>query len=241
MRDMPYHKAVDTLSWAALAMPPDPTLSLAMAIHLAVNPKPTHWEPTKWTSHHLSIIHAKTSNLLEGFANMNGSMVKDWHAISGHASFFDGSTVPLPLRWYKDILLPSTDKSEHIVATHSSNKALWLYSLVSMFFGNLKNPTTFVSDTLAAMPPCTIANTTYAPSTLMCSTTSPIGPSKRGFSAPCISLQTTWYLTHSLPLCFLPMRSTSLHHLDCMQSEGECCGSGSQATWTPHGVQYTSC
>ena len=86
---MPYREAVNTLSWAALATPPDPTLSLAMAICFAVEPKPAHREPVKRTPHHPSAIHAKTNSPLEGFANANGSTAKDWHAISGHASFID--------------------------------------------------------------------------------------------------------------------------------------------------------
>ena len=151
--DVPYREAVDTLSWAALAMPPDPTLSLAMVICFAVEPKPAYWEPIKQTPHHPSVTHAKTNSPPEGFANANGSMAKDWHAISGRASFIDGSTIPLPSRQHKDIPLPSTDKGKHVVTTHGSNEASWLCSLVLTFFNALKSTTTLFSDTPAAIAP----------------------------------------------------------------------------------------
>ena len=103
MRDVPYRKAINTHSWAALAMPPDPALSLATAIHFAVEPKPAHQEPIKQTPHHPSAIYAKTNSPPEGFSNMNSSMAEDWHAILGHVSFINSSTIPFPLRWHKDI------------------------------------------------------------------------------------------------------------------------------------------
>ena len=134
MYDMPYRKAVDTLSWVALATPPDPALSLATAICFAVEPKPAHREPIKQTPHHPSVTHARTNSPPEGFANANGSTAEDWHAILQHASFIDSGTIPLPSRRHKAIPLPSTNKSKYVTATHSSNEAPWLRSLVSTFF-----------------------------------------------------------------------------------------------------------
>ena len=94
---------------------------------------------------------------------MNGSTAKDWHAILWCASFIDGGTIPFPLRQHKDIPLPSTDKSEHIAATHGSNEVSWLRSLVSMFFGTPKSTTTLFSDTPAAITPT--CNCQYHPRT----------------------------------------------------------------------------
>ena len=105
MHDMPYRKAINTLSWVTLAMPPDPALSLTMAICFTVKPKPAHREPVKWTPHHPSATHAKTNSPPEGFANANGSTAEDWHAILGRASFINSGTIPLPSRRHKDIPL----------------------------------------------------------------------------------------------------------------------------------------
>lgn len=42
-------------------------------------------------------------------------------------------------------------KSKYIAAMHSGKEALWLCSLISEIFGNLKGPTTLFSDNQAAI------------------------------------------------------------------------------------------
>jgi len=126
---------------------------------LAGNPRPAHWAASKWIPFTLSdtpnplFTHSKACNPPAGSANANDSAAEDWCAISGHASLIDGGTIPFLSKQQEDISLPSTDKSDHVAATHGSKEASWPCSLVSAIFGSLKDPTTFISDTPAATVP----------------------------------------------------------------------------------------
>jgi len=126
---------------------------------LAGNPRPAHWVASKRILFPLSntpdplFTHGKACSPSVGSANANGSAAKDGHAISRHTSLINGGTIPLPLKLQEDIPLPSTDEHDHVMMMHSGMEALWLCSLASTIFGNLKNPTTFISDTPAATAP----------------------------------------------------------------------------------------
>jgi len=156
MRDIPYREAVGTLNWAALAMRPDIAFAVATVAHFAVNPGPAHWEAVKWIFHYLLgtcdlwLTYGKASSHLEGYADANGSMAENWHAISGYASLIDGGAVLWSSK-QQEIVSLSTTKSEYVVAMHSSKEALWLHSLVSKVFGNLTSPTTLFCDNQAAI------------------------------------------------------------------------------------------
>jgi len=45
----------------------------------------------------------------------------------------------------------STTESEYVAATHGGKEALWLRSLISEVFGDIKGPTTLFSDNQAAI------------------------------------------------------------------------------------------
>jgi reverse transcriptase-like protein len=47
MRDVPYHKAVGTLNWAALTTHPDIAFTVMTIAHFAANPSPAHWNAVK--------------------------------------------------------------------------------------------------------------------------------------------------------------------------------------------------
>jgi len=126
---------------------------------LAGNPGPAHWAASKRIPFTLTdtpdplLMHDKASSPPDGSPNANGSTAEDWHATSRCASPIDSSTIPWPLKQQEDIPLPSTNEHDHVAATHSSMEASWLCSLASTIFGNLKDPTTFISDTPAATAP----------------------------------------------------------------------------------------
>jgi len=156
MRDVPYCEAVGALNWAALATHPDIAFAVATVARFAANPGPAHWEAVKQIFCYLSgtrdlwLTYSKASSPLEGYADADGSMAKDRHAISGYAFLIDGGAVLWSSK-RQEIVSLSTTESEYVVATHSGKEALWLRSLVSEVFGNLTSPTTLFCDNQAAI------------------------------------------------------------------------------------------
>jgi len=133
--------------------------TLSTAPSFAGNPGLAHWAASKQIPFTLTdtpdplFTHGKACSPSAGSANANDSAAKDWRAISGRASLIDGGTIPFLSKQQEDISSPSTDKSDHVAATHGSKEASWPCSLVSAIFGSLKDPTTFISDTPAATAP----------------------------------------------------------------------------------------
>jgi len=156
MRNVPYCKAVGALNWAALATCPDIAFAVATVARFAANPGPAHWEAVKWIFRYLLgtcdlwLTYGKVSSPLEGYADANGSMAEDWHAISGYAFLIDGGTVLWSSK-RQEIISLSTTKSKYVAATHSGKEALWLHSLVSEVFGDLTSPTTLFCDNQATI------------------------------------------------------------------------------------------
>ena len=99
IRNVPYHEAVGTLNWAALAMHPDIAFAVATVACFAANPGPAHWEAVKQIFHYLSGTHnlwltyGEASSPLEGYADADGSMAEDWCAILGYVFLIDGGAV----------------------------------------------------------------------------------------------------------------------------------------------------
>ena len=156
MCNVPYRKAVGALNWAALATCPDIAFTVATVARFAANPGPAHWKAMKQIFHYLSgmcnlwLTYGKANNPLEGYADADGSMAKDHHAISGYTFLIDGSAVSWSSK-QQEIVSLSTTKSKYIAAMHGSKEALWLCNLISEVFGNIKGPTTLFSDNQVAI------------------------------------------------------------------------------------------
>ena len=156
MCDVPYREAVGALNWAALAMCPDIVFVVAIVACFAANPGPTHWEAVKRIfryllgTRNLWLTYGKTNTPLKGYADADGSMAEDCHAISGYAFLIDSGAVSWSSKW-QEIVSLSTTESEYVVATHGGKEALWLRNLISKVFGTIKGPTTLLSDNQAAI------------------------------------------------------------------------------------------
>ena len=99
MHDKPYRKAVGALNWAALATRPDIAFAVATVAHFTANPGPAHWDAVKRIFRYLTgtrdlwLTYGETRRVLEGYADADGSMSKDRHAISGYTFLVDGGAV----------------------------------------------------------------------------------------------------------------------------------------------------
>jgi len=156
MCNVPYRKAVSALNWAALATRPDIAFAVTTVTRFAANPGPAHWEAMKQIFRYLSgtrnlwLTYGEANTPLEGYADADGSMAEDRHTISGYAFLIDGGAVSWSSK-RQEIVSLSTTESEYVAATHGGKEALWLRSLISEVFGNIKGPTTLFSDNQAAI------------------------------------------------------------------------------------------
>lgn len=156
MCNVPYHKAVSTLNWAALTTCPNIVFAVATVACSAANPRPAHWEAVKQIFHYLAGTHdlwlsyGKTRCTLAGYADVDGSMAEDQCAISGYAFLINSGTASWSSKWQEVVSL-STTESKYVAATHGMKEALWLRSLLSEVFSTIPNPTTMFSDNQAAI------------------------------------------------------------------------------------------
>jgi len=139
-----------------LATRPDIAFAVATVACFAANPGPAHWEAVKQIFHYLSgmrnlwLTYSEASNPLKGYADADSSMAEDHHAISGYAFLIDSGAVSWSLK-RQEIVSLSTTKSKYVAAMHGGKEALWLHSLISKVFSDIKGPTTLFSDNQAAI------------------------------------------------------------------------------------------
>jgi hypothetical protein len=82
---------------------------------------------------------------LTGYADADGSMAEDRHAISGYAFIIHGSAVSWSAKC-QEIVSLSTTESEYVAITHAAKEALWLRSLIQQLFNTALSSTTLLSD-----------------------------------------------------------------------------------------------
>jgi hypothetical protein len=117
----------------------------------SANPGPAHWDAVKCVFHYLAGTHdlwlgySETRCALEGFADADGSMTEDHHAVSGYAFLIDRGAVSWSSK-KQELVSLSTTESEYVAATHGMKEALWLRSLLGNIFAPVQGPTTLFSD-----------------------------------------------------------------------------------------------
>ena len=87
---------------------------------------------------------------LKGYADADGSMAEDRHAISEYAFLFHGGAVSWAAK-RQEIVSLSTTEGEYVAVTHASKEVLWLRSLISQLFDISLEPTTLFSDNQSAI------------------------------------------------------------------------------------------
>ena len=156
MHDKPYCEAVGALNWAVLTTRPDITFAVTMVARFAANPGIPHWKAVKRiycylaSTQDLWLTYGETRQVLEGYADTNGSMNEDRHAITGYMFLIDREAVSWSSE-QQEIVSLSITESKYIAAMHRMKEALWLRSLLSKIFESIKPPTTLFSDNQAAI------------------------------------------------------------------------------------------
>ena len=99
MHNKPYREAVGALNWAALTTRPDIAFAVATVARFAAKPSIVHWEAVKRIYRYLAgtcdlwMTYGETRRVLEGYADADGSMSEDRHAILGYVFLIDGGAV----------------------------------------------------------------------------------------------------------------------------------------------------
>ena len=156
MRNIPYHEAVGSLMYASLGTRPDITYAVQTVSRFAINPGPAHWEAVKKIFRYLKgprelwLSYGGIIRELTGFADADGNMAEDRHAISGYAFLLHGGAVSWTTKRQEIISLLTTE-SEYVAATYAAKEALWLRSLISQLFDTTLNATTLFSDNQSAI------------------------------------------------------------------------------------------
>lgn len=156
MRDIPYHEAVGSLMYASLGTRPDISFAVQTVSRFSTKPGWAHWEAVKRIFRYLKgtselwLSYGGTKGELTGFADADGNMAEDRHAISGYAFLLHGGAVSWSAK-RQEIISLSTTESEYVAATHAAKEALWLRSLITQLFSLELSPTTLFSDNQSAI------------------------------------------------------------------------------------------
>ena len=92
----------------------------------------------------------RSARELTGYADADGNMAEDRHAISGYAFLLHGGAVSWTAK-RQEIISLSTTESEYIATTYAAKEALWLRSLISQLFDINLEATTLFSDNQSAI------------------------------------------------------------------------------------------
>jgi len=144
---VPYHEAVGSLMYAALGTRPDIAYAVQTVSRFSSKPGLDHWEAVKRIFRYLKgtrelwLAYGGEEKDLLGYADADGNMAEDRHAISGYAFILHGGAVSWSAK-RQEIVSLSTTESEYVAATHAAKEALWLRSLLSQLFSMELEPTT---------------------------------------------------------------------------------------------------
>jgi hypothetical protein len=148
--------------YAAVATHPDIAFTIRILSHFSTSPGHAHWEAVKrvfrylkgmrelWLTFGNNTRDASHSHDFIGYADTDGSMQEDRHAISGYAFLIDGGAVSWSSK-RQEIVVLSTTEAKYVTATHAAKEALWLCTFVSEIFGPISNATTLYSDNQSAI------------------------------------------------------------------------------------------
>ena len=156
MRNIPYQEAVGSLMYASLGTRPDITYAVQTVSRFSKNPGEAHWEAVKRIFRYLKgtkefwLTYGGPQKELKGYADADGSMAEDRHAISGYAFLLRGGAISWAAK-RQEIVSLSTTESEYVAVTHASKEAIWLRSLITQLFDIELEPTTLFSDNQSAI------------------------------------------------------------------------------------------
>jgi len=156
MKKIPYHEAIGSLIYAAIATCPDITFAISILSQFLENPGEVHWEAIKRVFHYLAgtkthaLTYRNECHDLIGFTDADGASQEHCHAISGFAFLINGATVSWALH-KQELITLSTAKAEYVTTTHAAKECIWLCRLTEPLFSPASTPTTLYCNNQAAL------------------------------------------------------------------------------------------
>ncbi len=160
MRDVDYRGMLGALMYASIGTRPDISFAVSTLSRFSINPGPAHLNAVKRVFRYLAgtkdlwLTYGGVANSgdggLKGYADADGSMAEDRHAISGYAFIIDGGAVSWSSK-RQEIISLSTTESEYVAAAHASKEAMWLRQFIGQVFKPFTTPTTLFCDNQSAI------------------------------------------------------------------------------------------
>ena len=142
--------------YASLRTRLDITYAVQTLSCFSTKPETAHWEAIKCVFCYLKgmkelwLSYGGEEKKLVGYADADGNMAEDRHAILGYAFLIHGGAVSWTTKW-QEIISLSTTESEYIAATYAAKEALWLKFLLLQLFEINSKPITLFSNNQSAI------------------------------------------------------------------------------------------
>ena len=156
MRKVPYHEAIGSLMYVAVATCPDISFAVSTLSQFLDNLGEAHWEAVKHVFRYLkgtrdhALTYGTEKQDLHGYTNADGASQEHRRAISGHAFIIDGGAVSWSLQ-KQELVMLSTAEAEYVVVTHTAKECIWLRCLTGELFPSLTSTTTLFCNNQAAL------------------------------------------------------------------------------------------
>ena len=139
MCKVPYHKAIGSLNYCAVATQPDIAFPVSLLAQFMENPGKIHWEAVKQIFHYLlgtkewKLMYSTTDNSLKGYMDADGLLQEHRHTISGYVFLMNKGVISLSSK-KQNLITLSTAKSEYIATMYAAKEALWLHHIIGEVF-----------------------------------------------------------------------------------------------------------
>jgi hypothetical protein len=156
MHKVPYHKAIGSLMYAAIATHPNIAFSVSVLSRFLENLGEAHWEVVKCIFCYLAgmrnhtLTYGAEQHDLIRYTDADRASQEHRYTISGYVFLIDGGTVSWSLRKQKLVTL-STAEAEYIAAMYAMKECIWLCHLIGKLFPSLIRQTTLHCDNQVAL------------------------------------------------------------------------------------------
>ena len=156
MCNIPYQEAVGSLMYASLGTCPDITYAVQTVSYFSKNPGQAHWEVVKHIFRYLKgskeiwLTYGGEKRDLKGYADADGSMAEDRHAISVYAFLLHRGAASWAAKRQEIVSLSKTE-IEYVAVMHASKDALWLRTLITQLFDTKLEPAPLFYDNQSAI------------------------------------------------------------------------------------------
>jgi hypothetical protein len=156
MHKVPYHEAIGSLMYIAIATHPDISFAVSCLSQFLENLGEVHWQVVKWVFCYLvgmwdqALTYGMEQRDLHGYTDADGASQEHRHMISGYTFIIDGSAVSWSSR-KQELVTLSTAEAKYVAVMHATKECIWLCRLTGELFPSLQTQTMLFCDNQAAL------------------------------------------------------------------------------------------